>query len=140
MKRFMVLFCLLVLSACAPRPTIQEWNAADFGPSPVQWREIATAAVAEEMLRPENIRLNKIMPPVQAWTITPDGEKLFAWAVCGLVVMNSHLEPFAALIHYDRVIYKAVGLDTVIRSGKRPWVQRGIATGVYGACPGLWER
>ena len=145
MRMVMVLLgLLLVISACAtpmPRPSPQEMAAADYGLFPESWKQITKDALAREMVRPEGLYIRDIYPPNQVWIITPDGEKIYGWGVCGFVVMGiSKMEPFLVVIRDESPVYKALGFDLVSRPPDKSWLRKGIAVNAFNACPNLFRR
>jgi hypothetical protein len=134
----------LLLTACGGlRPTPEQINSADYGPFPENWKQIVSNAIAEELVRPEELYIRKIEQPIKTWIATPDGEILYVWAVCGMTVMGptgrGHLEGFVVFIHYDKVVYKALGFDLTKQVPGKTWMGRGIGGKAYDCCPNLFK-
>lgn len=141
-KTFLVIIGItFLLTACAtPRPTPEQINSANYGPFPENWKQIVSNTIAEELVRPETLYIKKMEEPIKTWTVTPDGEMLYGWVICGLEVMGfSHLEGFAVFIHYDKVVYKVLGFDLVRRVPGKVWMRRGVGVKAYNCCPNLFK-
>ena len=142
MRKAAVLFLLIALIACAssPRPTAQQLNSADYGPFPENWKQVASDTIAEELVRPEDLYIRKIDPPVKSWVATPDGEMLYAWGVCGMIVVGrGSLESFFVMVHDGKPIYKALGYNITKRIPGKTWTHRGSSVKAYDNCPNLFK-
>jgi len=133
---------LIVLIGCATatRPTLEQINSANYGPLPQNWENITKEALAQELVRPESLYIREIKAPEKAWVMTPDGEFIAGWRVCGLIVMGtSRLEPFLLILNEEQVIFKALGFDLAIRVPAKKWMHRGASVGFYDACRNLFK-
>ena len=140
-KLFCILFFFLIGCATIPQPSPQQLNSADYGPFPENWKQIVSDTLAGEMVRPETLYIRKIENPIKVWIITPGGEFICGWGVCGMIVMGvSSLEPFLILIQYDKPIYKTLGFKIAKRVPGQTWMQKGITGDTYDRyCPNLFK-
>jgi len=135
-----IVFLLTACMGLGIRPTDKQINSADYGPFPKNWKQIVSDTLAGEMVMPETLYIRKIEPPIKAWVITPGGEFICGWGVCGMVVMGvSSLEPFFILIHYDKPIYAALGFEIAKRIPGQTWLRRGITGDIYNCCSNLYK-
>ena len=143
MNKTITIICLIFLvlgCASMPKPTPEQLSSANYGPFPQNWKQIVTDALAVEMIRPETLNVQKTEEPVKTWIITPDGETLYAWGVCGFnIVEVSSLRPFSILIRDGKTIFKALDYDVMKRVPGKTWMRNGINTHAYDYCPNLFK-
>lgn len=67
MKKIYVLLCLIVLTACAIKPSQTEMANADYGSYPDNYREIIKTYLNKTLKDPESARFDSWEPPRMGW-------------------------------------------------------------------------
>ncbi len=135
-----VIGILLFLTACAgPRPTTQQLTNADYGPYPEKWKQTTSDLLtSEKMVRPKDLRIWTIEPPIKTWVATPEREIIYGWGVCGTLATGvDRLEPFFVLIQRDEPVFEALGYHNIKRIPGKTWTSEKGSYNRY--CPGLFK-
>jgi len=99
-------FVIIILTACAIRPTPEQMASADYGSYPDNYEDIIRNHYSKTLFDPYSA-VYTFGRPQRAWNGL--GGTIFGWAVCGTINAKNRFggyvgaKPFFALIRYGKV-------------------------------------